>query len=700
MRPCPGCVAWITRHPLAHVFSVAPWLARSTHSAIGTSSIASTSRLPGAPAISPKVELVIPQSSKSLKGKQRAQVTAEVDEDDGLEERAQVDQAPNSNSIKQVMVRRLQQKHPRAAYRVFKQALETPASLEHGEMVGLASLFVQYDEPELGLDAVLAIHKLGYNIPGKLVVQLLSTAFDELLLAPDKLSILIEWLKLENARADRRNLGDSQQKPDAIHKPRPTDEMVVKTMTLLRKMGRNEWALDVFESWVARLDEQDPGWEVPWTMAISLHAVDHDVRGAKSVFNAWRQRWQSAQEARAASVRARAGDRPVHVAPLRPPSRPYLTLINFLATQNTHLPVATDPLYRLLALLRTDNVALSISVYNALLRVELYRSRFGSFWGLWARMRQDGWQPNRATWRLLAKAQEWRDSLQRQRSRAVKSPLQSVLPGYDDARAPSSRELFRLLLSDHQQQTGHRPSLAKPQHTPSAKGRNIDGIKPLVDTSMLNAYLRLFVNLGDWAAATVVLESFGVYHCEPDEATHGAVILGVVRSWEKGTLRGELAEASGITNRLGYTSSYGPLRNHSSRSRRQPGGGTPASAVWRTQRGAQGLELVNRIVEARNMRVGLWTTRNQQTDVGGDSAETASTTAGSSGSSSVPAPDWMLRREMRETWYLKSLLRRCEGLEPPQWHALMASVRREMLPTGKKWAEAAGADSEKVQDKE
>lgn len=619
MSRCPACFARLNS-AVGRVPSHTPVVRNYAAFAPSKAPMASTSRLPGAP-LGVKTVLESPRQRVSTKGKDKAL-------DSSLHNNADPRSA-SSSAVKRIMVDHLQRRRPRAAYRAFIAALENIGRpYKHAELVGHVWLLVQYAEKSLALDAAFELHKSGFSLPSRLLVELLSTCYDELLLSPEKLSLVVGWLKDDVARQ-----GDKETEW--------RDTMTVKVMELLKRMGRNEWALGIFDAWAPTLPSTEVGSEAAWCLAISLKAADEDVRGARDVFYAWRQRWRHVNVLPLGEC-ATDSNPPVLA---QPPARPYITLINFLATKNVAVPTRADPLYRLLAILQTDNVPLSVSLYNSLLRVELYRSRFASFWGLWNRMLEDGWRRNRTTWKLAVRAKEWRDTLRRQRGRKIGSPMQSVLPGFNDARAPASRDLFRQLLIDHQTDTGHRPSLRLP-----IKDTQI------VTASMLNTFLRLFISLGDWPAVQVVLESFAVHRCEPDESTHGTIIIGIVRAWEKGKLVGELEEARGIDE------------SENSTARRR------AIALG----GPQGLELINRITETRRMRVGLWT---EVKDGEGGSGELAE------GKVDVErprtAPEWMRRRELRDTAYLKSLLRQCQGMRHQEWQSNMAAVRKEMLPPRK-----------------
>lgn len=197
----------------------------------------------------------------------------------------------------------------------------------------------------------------------------------------------------------------------------------------------------------------------------------------------------------------------------------------------------------------------------------------------------------------------------------------------------------------------------------------------------------------DWPAAAVVLESFAVARVEPNSATHANVVLGVVSAWEKGKVeRGRLEEEGGLEWRSG--------------GKKRRGG------VSLLDRRLDGLELVRRIMGQRKMRIALWTRRREETPQAEEEGEGEEGTnaarvppteerlprqidmdmdielveddhppSASTPRLPPPPPAWMIRRELRDTAYLTSLLRRCEGLSDPDWALTMVEARKEILPS-------------------
>lgn len=569
------------------------------------------------------------------------------------------------------MIASLQARKGREALRTLLESLKDPArSPLPYKAVGLAYLFFAYNKPELAVEAILKMHDLGYRIPPAMGVKLLKSAYHELVVDPAKLAVVVGWL--QEGVANERRRGEGEELDVGL---------VLTVMDLLKQLGHAEWAMSIFQAWLETLPKGQVGPNMVWSQAISVLASVGELAGARELFYEWRKRWFQVYGSSSSSFASLPTSLPSSIAeissfsspslsrPKLPPEQPYVTLLNAYASNVSTAPSHKDPINPILALIRRDDLPLSLSLLHALLRIEMHRSRFFSFWGLWNKVAEGGWRRNKVSWSLAIKAKLQQDSLLIRRARKRGSPLQTLLPtSYSDARAPSPRELYRQFLEDHQQATSGRPSLQLALASGSVSS-----------TETLNRFLSLFIARGDWRGAAVVLETFGVHRVEPDMTTHGDVVVGVVRSWEKGKLRGELKEEEGLLE--------GAERSEASRL---------ASGRMRT-RAAQlspgaGGELISRIIEQRQFRIGMFVENPLESIEGGAEEMPAQ-----------QAPPWMLVRERRETGYLFSLLQRSEGLDNLRWAEQMKETRREMLPRRwgsverKRWAaEASGGDGHDV----
>lgn len=550
------------------------------------------------------------------------------------------------------MVASLQARKGREALRTLLNSLKDPArSPPPDKAVGLAYLFFAYNKPELAVEAILKMHDLGYRIPPAMGVKLLKSAYHELVVDPSKLAIVVGWL--QEGVANERSRGEGEALDVGL---------VLTVMDLLKQLGHAEWAMGIFQAWLEALPKGQVGPSAVWSQGISVLASVGELAGARELFYEWRRRWfelyrppsSLPADSPTSSPSPTAGTSSSlpspHTSP--PPGQPYVTLLSAYASNVSTAPSHKDPINPILALIRRDDVPLSLNLLHALLRIELHRNRFFSFWGLWNKVAEGGWRRNQVSWSLAIKAKLQQDSLLIRRARKRGSPLQTILPdSYSDARAPSPRELYRQFLEDHQLATSGRPSLQLALATGSVSS-----------TETLNKFLSLFIARDDWQGAAVVLETFGVHRVEPDMSTHGDVVVGVVRSWEKGKLRGELKEEEGLLE--------GAERSAASRL----ASGRMRKRAAQLGPGAGG-ELISRIIEQRQFRIGMFV-KNPLGSAGGRQDE-------------LPvqqAPPWMLAREKREMGYLFSLLRRSEGLDELRWMERMKETRREMLP--RRWGSA------------
>lgn len=543
------------------------------------------------------------------------------------------------------MIRSLQTRKPREALRLLMNTLDDPAQVPPPEqLLGLAHLFFAYNKPELAMEAVLKLHERGLRIPPAMAVKLLQSAYHELVVDQDKLATVVGWLK-EGVMNERAK--DEGEAMDV--------QLVLTVMSLLKRLGHAEWAMSIFEAWLDALPEGQVGPSMVWSQAISVLASVEDVVGAREVFMEWRRRWRSvhlpsssATPSRPSSSVASTSAEPTPSRPRStiPPEQPYTTLLSFLASRPSSTPQRKDPIIPILALIKHDHLPLSLGLFHTLLRVEMHRKRFPSFWGLWSKLAEGGWQRNHVSWSLAIKAIVHSSSIQRRRARKYGSPLQTILPEpYTDAHGPKARDLFCQFLQNHQQATNGRPALELAKD---------DGA--VTSTNILNRFLSLFVDRGDWQAAAVVLETFSVHRVEPNEATHGDVVVGVVRHWEKGKLRGALEEEQGLLGADGD----GPEAAGRMRRRAEMLGGRA------------GGQLISRILEQRQFRVKMFVEGGGVEESGVQLAQQR-------------PPAWMLEKERREMAYLFSLLRRSEGMDELRWKEEMAKTRAEMLPG--RWSE-------------
>ncbi|ORY61948.1 hypothetical protein BCR35DRAFT_309050 [Leucosporidium creatinivorum] len=665
MASCPACLSASLRRisrPSCRSFVSwfsAPPSTSPTAAPAPQQPVASTSRLPGSTPTSTSKQLPSRTQEKQLFQPPRRHKPV-------------IDR--RTERLKTRMVASLQTRKGREALRTLLDSLKDPTrSPPPDKAVGLAYLFFAYNKPELAVEAILKMHDLGYRIPPAMGVKLLKSAYHELVVDPNKLAVVVGWLQEGVANERRRGEGEALDVG-----------LVLTVMDLLKQLGHAEWAMGIFQTWLQALPEGQVGPSMVWSQGISVLASVGELAGARELFYEWRKRWfelhrpfsslpTSSPTSLPSSVAETAevsspGPSSLRPRPKPPPEQPYVTLLTAYATNVSTAPSHKDPINPILALIRRDDLPLSLNLLHALLRIELHRNRFFSFWGLWNKVEEGGWRRNQVSWSLAIKAKLQQDSLILRRARKRGSPLQTLLPdSYADARAPSPRELFRQFLEDHQQATSGRPSLQLALATGSVSS-----------TKTLNRFLSLFIARGDWQGAAVVLETFGVHRVEPDMTTHGDVVVGVVRSWEKGKLRGELKEEEGLLE--------GAERSEASRL----ASGRMRKRAAQLGPGAGG-ELISRIIEQRQFRINMFV-KNPLGSAGGEDEVQAQ-----------QAPSWMLVRERREMGYLFSLLRRSEGLDEVQWSEQMKETRREMLPRRwgaverKRWAaEASVGEGEDV----
>ncbi|BGP53727.1 hypothetical protein JCM8202_003658 [Rhodotorula sphaerocarpa] len=509
---------------------------------------------------------------------------------------------------------------------------------------GFAWLFVQYRQPALVRRAAAELHGHGFVMSTAYTSKLLRMHQNELVYEPEALAQVLEWLSYGLVREK--------------HAGRSVDEGMLETvLDTLKRMGRTDWLEQVFKAYSDTLKPGETGSARLWSLRIGASLLDGDLRTAEKHFHSWRTG---------------------AVSESSPPSAaPYLVLLAYHAAKVRSAPVSRDPAYRFLALCHHDKVPLSCGYLDLLLRVELFRKRYSSFWGLWRAFDDPhlGLRRTRVSWLLAIRAQARSTAAARALTTRASSasPLHRLVPfAYKAASTPSSRALFRQLLADRLAHTFHRPFRRLPTH----------GNDSLDGAEVLNGFLERFIAERDWPAATVVLETFRVHRVEPDFRTHGNVVLGVVNQWRRGKVaHGHLDDPLGTAaaSSDGPHAFEDPQLAHASRS---------GLAGIRSDR--EGLELVRKILDGRKMRLNLWrrsevaSPEEGQTAVGGflrliddDGAEDELDN---------PAPvtsRWMAQRERRDLEYLIALLRRCEGGDEAEWPRIMAETREEMLPPPK-----------------
>ncbi|GAA5968279.1 hypothetical protein JCM11641_003792 [Rhodosporidiobolus odoratus] len=553
---------------------------------------------------------------------------------------------------------------PREALRLFNHSLshahetatpETPA--------GHAWLFLHYRQPLVAFQAVKFVHEKGYAVPPSLAAKLLHDLSEQLDTDAETLVNVLAWFSegmvREKAKA-RRSAED--------------DRLLETVMSALRKIGRGDWLAEVFRLYRDVLGEAEVGSSRLWSLAIASRAEDGAVGLARSLLQQWR----------AAYLKQHGS-----LTPLDPsdastpelPSGPYLALLHHFTETAPPLPGSRDPAYQLLGEMKRDGLPSSTALLNALLRLESKRNRFSSFWGLWQQFDVLGLDRSPLSWSLAAGAKLRADRVRhsRKRGRLHNSPLLSSAPfPYTELHTPTSRSLFRTLLSDHLTRTSHRPARHLAQ-------TSFDCLSP----SLLNTFLNLFITRSDWSAAAVVLETFSVHRLEPDARTHGSVVVGVVKQWERGKLAGKLRE-----EQQAMRNPYGAGSLEEDRRKRQ------VQALG----GPESIGMIREILEGRKVRAGLWSleedgkneVEQEQLERGDEGQGLEVVTLEEEEEEEDPfltaPPEKERLSEMRNLRYLVSLLRRSAGLHPADWTRLMETARKEMLPEPKEREEGDEKD--------
>lgn len=517
------------------------------------------------------------------------------------------------------MVNLLQTNEPRRALHAYKTALESPGKeFDSKSLDGLLWLFFAYRLDSIALEAINATHKAGYEISTAIACKVLRSAYSLLISDPQKAALAVEWLQ------------------EGIMKEGGMQEGTAETlMEVMKRLGKTDWVVEMFLAYRKSLDEGVVGGERVWSIVISAVGEDGNLVGAREWFDQWRTAWRTKH--------AEQEDTPV-------PERPYLALLDQLVT-NT-IPPSAIP-YLFLPLLQRDNVPLSTPIFNSLLRLELSRRQYLSFWGLWEKMGEGNWRRDSTSWKLALQAKKREDLGKRGRTRLAGSRLQAIA-GYADKRSWQYREIYAAFLRRHQLDTNHRPSLLLPTSA-----------IPIMSSSLLNEFLSSFVRLTDWTAAILILDTFRVMNIEPDEETHGVVVTGIVRAWERGRIKGEREFERGLgverERRIGRRGGVGAMK------------------------------ILEGILARRKMRIALWTTTPSPSyspsppPTTTNEGEDKWTTLEQILNRPIDPPAWMKIRELRDLGYLQSLMRICAGIpDELDWELEMRETRRELLPMRKR----------------
>ncbi|GAA5859190.1 hypothetical protein JCM1840_003793 [Sporobolomyces johnsonii] len=597
------------------------------------------------------------------------------------------------SKVRTLMVDHLSHRQPRAALRLFLSSLSAPTpSATSRSAEGLAWLFFAYRQPGLAFEAIAAMHAKGYLISPRLASKLLRSYSNQLTLDPDALATVLSWISDNLVRGTR-------------HEQKEINEGMLETvLEVLKRTGREDWSAQLFQAYRDTLEEGEVGNPRLWSLAIATSAKTGDVRTARALFDEWRVAYSSHRE----KMETSSPDEPSPP----PPEGPYLALLNHFATRSPPLPVSRDPAYGFLQLVKADGLALSIALLNAFLRTELHRKRFVSFWGLWKLFSDptsptppiDGrplLQRNSSSWKLAVHAKLWSSTLPRRRGKLHNSPLHALSPlPYSEAHTPTSRSLFAQLLASRLSLTSHRPALRLPTTKPDPFASSHSS----ASADLLNSFLDLFIASSDFPAAAVVLETFAVHRVEPTASTHASVVLGVIKHGEKGRLprKGKVEhEIFGLTGGDEIDS-----RERGTRTRMATG------RAARIDGGVEAREMVARSLERRKMRVGLWTGGgpggaggaggSAEAEAEGEAEKEKETEKETGEKEDVDEisnpgprgpPEWMVKRELRETGYLVDLLRRCTGLDEEQWGEEMVATRKELLPPSRKGGRGASGKS-------
>lgn len=626
------------------------------------------------------------------------------------------------------MIEHLSRSEPRRALDKFKRHLDRPDQSHSARTLeGLAWTFFSYRQPRIAFEAIELLADRGYAVSTRLAAKLLRSYGTELLFdhgTRGSLATVLEWIKCGIERDKDAAAGTT------------VDENVLATvLDALKRIGRADWSAQVFEAYRETLkrDRGEVGHASVWAAAISAQAAGGDVMAAQLLFRDWRTRRLEAEAAKMSRER----DNGESVScPAPPPEQPYLALLNHFALNSPPMPASKDPAYLLLELTKFDRLPPSTAFLNALLRTELSRKRFSSFWGIWTLFDDaelgstSAVTRDHSTWKLAVRARLVSNESRRQRGRLHHSPLSNLSPvPYRECHTPTARSLFSRLVSDRLDLTSRRPSLrlstSKPDPlaaTPTSSSRvgspvshSASSVRDQAATTLLNSFLSLFLARQDFAAAVVVLETFHVHRVSPNPTTHSSVVLSIIKLWEKGKLYGggrdRRTRGGRASEDLLDLVGGGTLRDDQLERERR-------TRVSKHFQGDLAIEAIRQMLERREFRINLWqrgtapSLSSSPAQEGEDSPENElvgtdnvdELRAGENGEDGDAQgthlgdrddddgpPEWMLQREVRDTKYLMELLERCSGMERDEWSAMLAETRKELLP-----APTAGRDSSRT----
>ncbi|GAA5947199.1 hypothetical protein JCM3765_001571 [Sporobolomyces pararoseus] len=582
----------------------------------------------------------------------------------------------SGGKLKTLMIEHLSRSRPRQALDLFLRHLEQPCQSHSGRTLeGLVWIFLSYRQPRLALEAINRMHEKGYQVSSGMATKLLRSFGNELLFDGEHLVKVLNWIK-QGIRNDDENGG------------KVNEEMVETVIQVLKKMGRSDWSAQVFQAYRETLDEEKIGNEKLWAAAITAQAAGGDVMAAQLLFKDWRTNYLN-----------------LHSDSLPPPEQPYLALLNHFAVNSPPMPASKDPAYLLLQLTKVDQLPPSTAFLNALLRTELARKRFSSFWGIWNLFDDDtninsGVSRDHSSWKLATRAKLVSDESRRKRGRIHRSPLLNLSPlPYSETVTPTSRSLFSNLLSTRLELTSRRPSLRLPTSqrdpfaaSPTSSQTPSTPLSVEASTTLLNHFLSLFLSYQDFTAAIIVLETFHVHKISPNSSTHSTVVLSIIKLWEKGKLFPN--SSRGGDDELMTLFGEGTLGGVEGWERKRKG------RVSKNFKGDMAIEAIRRILEKRKFRVGLWQrgssriVRDQEGEREREREEEEFELLEEV--SAEEPPKWMLQREMRDTSYLIDLLKRCSGFEEDEWRLALTETREELLPPSKKGMSDSGGDEGKI----
>ncbi|SCZ96603.1 BZ3500_MvSof-1268-A1-R1_Chr4-4g07469 [Microbotryum saponariae] len=663
LAPCCACLTASTKRQAARTLSTSATIrVPVTNAPTSFAPIASTSRMPGA--------------SYSIDGASLAR----PDQPHGARENAQMGRrlsvpAPKGPSRRMLaaspaelafnLAHLLRGRQPKYALHVYLTELSrSPSFVSSENFVSLLRLFIEYGQISCALEALKASRRKGWAIPASIAKLVITNSASQIVSNPAYLETLVEWVKqLQEPTEDEMERSAEDRKLGA--------HFALAAMDALKRVGQSDAALEIFANHIDSAHEGDIGRPEMWAEAIRCKASDRDIDGAQELFFQWRTLWfesrvsetlpvlettESSLHRRSKGLMTHTGGQDLTILE-SPPAEPYLALLNFLAIATYRRPAERDAAYSIVSLLHQDRVRLSTPVFNALLRVELQRAHFTSFWGLLARMMQGGWQRDHMTWRLCIQAliqpQVRRESsmLRASSSRGLRtahrpnrveahraSPLQREA-GYPSQDPPTARALYRSFLDAHREATGGKRLLVLPGL-----------LKPIMSTITLNTFLKLFLQRQDWVAVAHVLEAFKVYGLDPNERTHGQVVVGLVKLWEKGNVVGIIEEEDAMDRgQLTWDN-----RERTLKAQRQS---------------TNGMQLIARILQKRREKHAAWDKEAVSWDeeAGDEKINVAS----------GKTPERVATKELRDVGYLIDLLRSCSGASEDEWVQLRAEALNE-----------------------